>query len=214
MKENTKKILDDLTARYPSLAACRAEIESAFSSLCACFAGGGKLLLCGNGGSAADCEHIAGELLKSFLIKRPVTAAFAEKLREAGDRSETLCALLERALPAISLCGHPAFSTAFANDSEPLLTYAQQVNALGRKGDALLCISTSGNAKNCYYAAVTARALGMKTLLLSGRTGGALKEVSDIAVIVPENETYKIQELHLPVYHCLCAMLENEFFEK
>ncbi|PWM75054.1 MAG: phosphoheptose isomerase [Bacillota bacterium] len=212
MKETTRRILDDLTARYAPLAACRADIERAFETMNGCFAAGGKLLLCGNGGSAADCEHIAGELLKSFRIKRPVTAAFAEKLKAAGDCSETLAARLERGLPVISLCGHPAFSTAFINDSEPLLTYAQQVHALGRKGDVLLSISTSGNAKNCYYAAVTARALGMKTLLLSGRTGGALKEVSDCAVIVPESETYKIQELHLPVYHCLCAMLENEFF--
>ncbi len=212
MKDTTEKILCELTERYPQLAGCAEAIGDAFETLRVCFSTGGKLLLCGNGGSAADCEHIAGELLKSFRIKRPVSAAYAEKLKRAGDCSETLAARLERGLPAISLCGHPAFSSAFINDSDPLLTYAQQVNVLGRKGDVLLAISTSGNAKNCYYAAVTARAAGMKIILLSGRTGGAMKEISDVSVIVSENETYKIQELHLPLYHCLCAMLENEFF--
>jgi len=212
MKVETKKILTETLERYPALCRNEGEILAAFEMLKTCFANGNRLYLCGNGGSASDCEHIAGELLKSFKKMRALPEALVQELKMQGECGETLLKSLEGGLPAVSLCGHLAFSTAYQNDKEPLLVFAQQVSVWGQPGDVLLTLSTSGNSKNCIYAATVARAKKMQVLALLGGNGGMLKGLADASVIVPEKETFKVQELHLPVYHCLCAMLEEEFF--
>lgn len=212
MKEKTAEILAETIIRYPVLAGVESDIEKMFGVLSECFENGGRLYVCGNGGSAADCEHIAGELLKSFKLPRPLPESCKTALKEYGAEGETLVSCLENGLPVISLCGHAAFSTAYANDRNPDLVFAQQVNVWGRGGDVLLTLSTSGNSKNCVYAAIAAKAKGMSVAFLGGGDGGRLASFSDASVVVPEKETYKVQELHLPVYHCLCAMLESEFF--
>ncbi len=211
MKETTKKILEDLLEKYPALSACEKDIAATFTLLADTYRGGNKLLLCGNGGSAADCEHIVGELMKSFKKKRPIPAEEKSVLCRTAE-GEALAETLEGGLKAISLTSHLALSTAFANDKQPLAVFAQQLYVLGDRGDALICISTSGNSKNCVYAATVARLKGISVISLTGEKESALSECSDICVRVPETETYKIQELHLPVYHALCAMLEEELF--
>lgn len=212
MKESTRTILAELCQRYPALCGVAEDVEKAYELLSACFENGNRLYLCGNGGSASDCEHIVGELMKCFKKKRPVRGEFADRLHEYGEKGKALATQLEGGLPAVSLCGHPALSTAFNNDTNPMLTFAQQLGVWGKEGDVLLTLSTSGNSQNCVYAALVAKAKGMKTVFLGGGNGGELKTLADVSVIVPEKETYKVQELHLPVYHCLCAMLEEEFF--
>lgn len=203
------EISDELCGRYPALAPLRGKIEAAEKLIADSYRAGGKLLLCGNGGSCADCAHIVGELMKSFKFRRKIDAETAAKLAAAGaDFGEKL----EGALPAVSLCCHDALITAYSNDTEPELAFAQQVYGYGRSGDVLMAISTSGNSKNCADAAVTARAVGMKVVSLTGEGGGRLLALSDVCVNVPASETFKVQEYHLPVYHCLCAMLEAEFF--
>lgn len=174
---------------------------------------GGKLLVAGNGGSAADAEHIVGELMKGFKLPRKPEADFAEKLVEENQElGSVLAENLQGALPAIALDGHPALSTAYMNDCEPLLCFAQQVNGYGKSGDVFLGISTSGNSKNVLYAATTAHAKGMKVIGLTGAKDSKLKDMSDVCIKAPQTETYMIQELHLPIYHCLCLMLEDNFF--
>ena len=206
-------MVEELIRRYRVLGSIQKEIEAAYGLLEACYAAGGKLLAAGNGGSASDAEHIVGELMKGFVKRRPVPDAMAGALKEAGgDRGEYLAGKLQGALPAIALTNHAALSSAFANDVDPVLSYAQQVNGYGMPKDVFLGISTSGNAENILYAAVTARARGMKVLALTGKTGGKLAAFADVAVIAPEQETYRIQELHLPIYHTLCLMLEERFF--
>lgn len=212
MKSESREILQQLSERYPALAPVQADVENVFKLLKACFERGNTLYICGNGGSSADSEHIAGELLKSFKKCRPVQAEFAEKLRKYGEKGERLIKNLERGLPTVSLCGHSAYSTAYANDKDPMLVFAQQVSVWGKEGDVLMALSTSGNSQNCVYAALVAKAQGMQVVSLLGNMGGELKDLSDACVIAPEKETYKVQELHLPIYHCLCAMLEAEFF--
>ena len=212
MKETTKMILTEALERYPALKGNETEILSVYETLKNCFANGKRLYLCGNGGSAADCEHIAGELLKSFKKCRPLPTELVEGLKKQGERGQVLIESLECGLPAVSLCGHTAFSTAFQNDRDPMFVFAQQVGVWGQTGDVLLTISTSGNSKNCVYAATVAKAKNMQVVAFLGGSGGALKTLADASVTVPEKETFKVQELHLPVYHCLCAMLEEEFF--
>lgn len=212
MKEETRAILKELTERYPTLKGVENDILTAYETLLVCFEKGNRLYLCGNGGSASDCEHIAGELLKKFKKYRPLKKEFSENLKQLGEEGAFLADSLEGGLPAVSLCGHPSLTTAFANDNDPVLCFAQQLGAFGNKGDVLITISTSGNAKNCAYAALVAKAKDMKVVFLGGGNGGKLKTIADVSVIVPEKETFKVQELHLPVYHCLCAMLENEIF--
>ena len=211
MKPTTKENFELLFTRYPVLEGCKADILSAYKTLENCYRNGGRVYLCGNGGSAADCEHIVGELMKSFKCRRPLKKEFVDKLLQTED-GELLSKTLEGGLPAVSLCGHPALTSAFANDKNPTLGFAQQLSVLAKEGDVLVSISTSGNSKNCVYATLVAKAMGVKTLFLGGGTGGKLKTVSDISIVVPESETYKVQELHLPIYHTLCAMLEEEFF--
>lgn len=212
MKETVEKILLDTIARNEELNVVKDDIISAYECIKGTYSAGGTLFVCGNGGSCADSEHIVGELLKSFKKMRPIDADVAKNLLTMGEDGKTLAESLEGGLPAISLSSHPALNSAFINDKNPLMYYAQQLLGLGKKGDTLMVLSTSGNAQNCLYAVLTAKAMGIKTILLSGKTGGKIKNVADVSVVVPANETYLVQELHLPIYHCLCAMLEEEFF--
>lgn len=210
-----KKHIDSLLQRYPILAEIQDDIIDAYLILEECYDHGGKLLIAGNGGSAADSEHIAGELMKRFKIPRPVSTEFAEKLKNVDPvRGEMLARNLECSLVAIPLVAHEALTTAYINDVDGLGIFAQQLFGFGKEGDVFLGISTSGNSKNIMNATVVARACGIKVVGLTGAKGGELAEVSDAVVRVPEIETYKIQELHLPVYHCWCLMLENKFFSK
>lgn len=207
------KEIDILVERYPQLSCIANDLYSCYSIIADCYKKGGKLLIAGNGGSAADAEHIVGELMKGFKLPRKVDDTFATRLCETNEElGNVLAQNLQGALPAIALDGHPALSTAYMNDCEPLLCFAQQVNGYGNEGDVFLGISTSGNSKNILYAAVTARAKGMKIIGLTGAKNSKLEQMSDVCIKVPQTETYMIQELHLPVYHCLCLMLENEFF--
>ena len=205
--------IDLLVERYPSLESARNDIVAAYLLLEESYKNGGKLLVAGNGGSAADAEHIVGELMKGFKLPRKPEADFAEKLVEENQElGSVLAENLQGALPAIALDGHPALSTAYMNDCEPLLCFAQQVNGYGKSGDVFLGISTSGNSKNVLYAATTAHAKGMKVIGLTGAKDSKLKDMSDVCIKAPQTETYMIQELHLPIYHCLCLMLEDKFF--
>lgn len=208
-----KEYLDHLTNRYPYLKVCREDIRTAYELLEAAYSNGRKLLVCGNGGSASDSEHIVGELMKEFKLKRKVYADQAAALKEIDpELGQTLADNLQGALPAISLTGHSALTTAFMNDANADLVFAQQVNGYGKPGDVFLGISTSGNSKNVLYAAVNAKAKGLKVIGLTGSKENKLMKYADVCIRVPETETYKIQELHLPVYHCLCLMLEDRFF--
>lgn len=205
--------LQKLFNRYPNLAVCKRQLEEAYEILETAFAQGRKLLVCGNGGSASDSEHIVGELMKEFKLKRKVFADQAETMKRIHpEMGAVLAENLQGALPAISLTGHSSLTTAFMNDSEPELIFAQQVNGYGKEGDVFLGISTSGNSRNVLYAAVTAKAKGLKVIGLTGQRESKLSALADVCIQVPEVETYKIQELHLPVYHCLCLMLEDHFF--
>ncbi len=213
MEQRIRKHIDGLTTRYPALNVCREDIENAYGLLEEAYRNDKKLLIAGNGGSAADSEHIAGELMKRFKTPRSVPKAFAEKLKEVDpERGEDLSRKLERGLMAIPLVAHEALTTAYLNDVDGLSVFAQQLYGFGREGDVFLAISTSGNSRNVLNAVVVARALGIKVIGLTGAAGGSLGKVSDVCIRVPETETYKIQELHLPVYHCLCLMLEECFF--
>lgn len=213
LENKIQKHLDVLVDRYPQLAECQESIEQAYELLEECYANDHKLLIAGNGGSAADSEHIAGELMKRFRILRPVSTDFAEKLKKIDEvRGENLAKNLERGLMAIPLVAHEALSTAYINDVDGLGVFAQQLYGFGRPGDVFLGISTSGNSKNVMSATVVARALGIKVIGLTGEKGGELASAADVAIKVPETEAYMIQELHLPVYHCLCLMLEDKFF--
>lgn len=203
----------DLVNRYPSLEVCQKEIRKAFGIIEESYQNAGKLLVAGNGGSAADAEHIVGELMKGFVLPRQLEQEYVDDLKAVHEEmGKELAEKLQGALPAIALVDHVALSTAYLNDVDPLLGFAQQVNGYGVKGDVFLGISTSGNSKNILYACTVAKAKGMKVIALTGKDGGKLKALADVSIIVPEQETYKIQELHLPIYHCLCLMLEKRFF--
>lgn len=209
------KHIDLLIERYPVLADIRQDIIDTYLIMEECYLNGGKLLIAGNGGSAADSEHIAGELMKRFKIPRPVSDDFAQKLQAVdSERGKNLADKLECALMAIPLVAHESLTTAYMNDVDGDEVFAQQLFGFGRPGDVFLGITTSGNSKNVLSATVVARALGMKVVGLTGGTGGELAEVADATVVVPEKETYMIQELHLPIYHCWCLMLEDKFFGK
>ena len=213
MKERLFYHLENLIVRYPQLAVCREDIAKAYELLETAYTNGRKLLVSGNGGSASDSEHIVGELMKEFKLKRKVYREQAEEMcKISPDLGKVLAENLQGALPAISLTGHSSLTTAFMNDSEPELIFAQQVNGYGKQGDIYLGISTSGNSHNVLYAAVTAKAKGLKVIGLTGQRENRLMQYADVCIRVPETETYKIQELHLPVYHCLCMMLEEKFF--
>ncbi len=207
------KHIDLLMERYPVLESCKNDIIAAFDLLDDVYSKEGKMLICGNGGSAADAEHVVGELMKGFRYSRKLLSTEVDNLQKIDtEMGKVLAENLQSALPAIALDGHPALSTAYMNDCEPLLCFAQQVNGLGRQGDVLFGISTSGTSKNVLYAAVTAKSKGMKVVGLTGAKDSKLSALADICIKVPETETYMVQELHLPVYHCLCLMLEEKFF--
>ena len=213
MTHSSMVVFDELFASYPKLIVCREDILAAAEALIACYRRDGKLLVCGNGGSAADAGHIVGELMKEFRVRRPVSDEVREALRTTDPQhADYLADHLQRALPAISLVEHSALISAFSNDSSADMVYAQQVYGYGKKGDVLLGLSTSGNSVNVAHAIRVARALSLTTVGLTGGAGGAMRNICDIVICVPAIETYVVQELHLPIYHGLCAALESEFF--
>lgn len=213
LEERLQKHIDLLVNRYPELDCVKSDIISAYFILEECYENGRKLLVAGNGGSAADSEHIAGELMKRFKIQRPVSEEFAKRLIEVDPkRGPGLAMKLERSLTAVPLVAHEALTTAYINDVDGLGVFAQQLMGFGRKGDVFLGISTSGNSNNVINATVVAKASGIKVIGLTGKKGGELAKIADVAIKVPETETYMVQEFHLPVYHCLCLMLEEKFF--
>ena len=215
LEEKLQKHIDLLMKRYPVLETCKEEIIGGYELMEACYKNGGKLLIAGNGGSAADSEHIAGELMKRFKSPRSIPEDLKKKLIEIDSiRGKNLSKNLERPLMAIPLVAHEALTTAYINDVDGLGVFAQQLYGFGKEGDVFLGITTSGNSQNVMSATVVARALGIKVLGLTGENGGELSQVANVCVKVPETETYMVQELHLPVYHCWCLMLEDKFFGK
>lgn len=212
MKQSVSDILNELINRYPELKSVESDILSAYRITETAYKKGKKLLVCGNGGSASDSEHIVGELMKKFRKQREIDEKVYDNLGLFGDEGKRLQKTLEGALPAISLTSHIALTTAFANDKEPSAVFAQQLYGLANEGDVLIAISTSGNSENCVLATITAKAKGLKTIALTGEKESKLSALCDVTVKVPETETFKVQELHLPIFHALCAMLEEEFF--
>lgn len=206
-------MFNELISRYPSLSTCAEQIKAADSVIIDTYENGGKLMVCGNGGSCADSEHIVGELMKGFLSLRPLDDVYKSELKAINpELDDDMLSKLQGALPAIALTGHDGLSTAFLNDVDPSLTFAQQLFGLGNCGDVFVGITTSGNSENVCKAAQLAKALGIKVIGLTGAKGGKLKEIADVCVCVPETETFKVQELHLPIYHYLCASAEKHFF--
>ncbi|WNR43470.1 D-sedoheptulose-7-phosphate isomerase [Paenibacillus roseipurpureus] len=206
--------MSGLISKYPDLSSCKKDIEAAYRELSSSFHSGGKLMVCGNGGSAADSEHIVGELMKGFMSKRPLGAKQRSLLEGANPTDGAYLAdRLQGALPAISLVSHSALITAYANDVAPDMIFGQQVYGLGREGDVLLALSTSGNSANVVRAVQVANAIGVRTIGLTGKGGGKLGELCTVTIRVPYNLTPDIQERHLPIYHTLCMMVEQEFFE-
>lgn len=215
MKKIVKNELEELIKRYPQLDVCKKDIEKAYLLLQKTYDKNGKLLIAGNGGSAADSEHIAGELMKRFKITRPINKELADKLMKIDpERGERLVKNLEMPLRAVPLTSHIAITTAYMNDADATGVFAQQMLGFGNEGDVFLAISTSGNSENIISACVVAKAMGIKIIGLTGEKESKLSKYADICIRVPETETYKIQELHLPVYHALCLMLESNYFGK
>lgn len=215
--DRIKQYIDFLTKRYPIVNGCKESIFNAFKILEQCFSSGHKLLIAGNGGSYADAEHIVGELMKGFKLSRKCPEEIAIRMKSIDAiRGKELADKLQSGLPAIALGEHQSLNTAFINDisNSGLLIFAQQVFGYGKEGDVFLGISTSGNSNNIINASIVAKALGMKVISLTGNNGGELKEISDVSIVVPLQETFMVQEIHLPIYHCLCLMLEDRFFNK
>lgn len=213
MKSNSLEILNNFINRYPNLNLIYNEVKDAINILIACYKNGGKVLVCGNGGSASDSEHIVGELMKGFLLPRKLEIKDQQQIKEMFPQdAEYLIRNLQQALPTISLVSQTSLQTAFANDNAPDLVFAQQVLGYGNQNDVLISISTSGNSQNVLYASQIAKYKDMKVISLTGNSGGKLKELSDVIINVPSDETFIVQEYHLPIYHVICACLENEFF--
>ena len=213
---NDKYNISTLIDRYPALKGCEKDIQKAYKLLEDCFATKHKLLVAGNGGSCADAEHIVGELMKGFKDKRPINSDLANKIKDIDSiNGPLLSERLQQGLPTIALNNHQGLNTAIINDviDGGELIYAQQILGYGEENDVFLAISTSGNSTNLYNACVVAKAKGLKTIALTGKDGGKLAKICDVSIIVPSNETFMIQELHLPIYHTLCLMLENHFFK-
>lgn len=213
--ENTKirRYAEDLFARYPELLPSSESIFQAYSIIENSFFKSGMIFLCGNGGSASDAEHIAGELSKGFLLKRELPESLRKEMNERlGENIDEITGKLQMGLKAMVLSAHHALSSAFANDVDPVLCYAQQLFAMGSENDCILGITTSGNAENILSAFKVAGGMGMKRILLTGEGNGKCVPYSDCVIHVPAKETYKVQEYHLPVYHALCMMLEERFF--
>lgn len=213
MEREVHPILTDLQKCYPDLEPTIPSIEASYELLSATYRHGGKLLICGNGGSAADSDHIVGELMKAFERSRPIDDSLRQRLQQLDPASGAyLAERLQGALPAISLSSHTALITAISNDIAGDLIFAQQVLGYGKKGDTLIAISTSGTSANVLHALRVARALELNTIGLTGKSGGSMRELCDVTICVPYERTSAIQERHLPIYHTLCAMLEQEFF--
>lgn len=213
MKETTRKILNRLLERFPKLKNCEKEINNSVEMIVDCYKNNGKLLICGNGGSTSDSLHIVGELMKSFVLPRKLENEYIEKIKKIfPENAEYFIKNLQGTLPAISLVSETALMTAYSNDNSADLCFAQQVLGYGNNNDILIAISTSGNSKNVIYASQIAKIKNMKVISLTGRNGGKLKELSDININVEEQETFIIQEYHLPIYHALCLAVENEMF--
>ena len=208
--KKSNQILEELIERYPQLATCKADIVESCKILLHSIKSDKKILLCGNGGSSADCDHISGELLKGFLLKRRLNETDSKKFEKYN--SDKLAAKLQYGICAIPLHDMTAVFTAYCNDVDPASVFAQLVFAIGKTDDSLICISTSGNAENVYKAAVTAKVCGLRVIALTGQNESKLSGIADVCIKVPESETFKIQELHLPVYHAICAVLENEMY--
>ena len=212
--DKTQNILAELQKRYPALEVCASEIALLAADTAACYRQGGTFVVAGNGGSGADAEHICGELLKGFRSRRPLKEAEQAAFESLyGGEGKELAGRLQGGLPAVSLLSHPGFNTAFINDCDALDIFAQQLWAQGRKGDIFLAISTGGGSENLRRALMAARVKGIKSFLLTGNRHGICEKYADVSICVPESETYKIQELHLPVYHAFCAAVESNFWE-
>ncbi len=208
------KSINELIERYPKLESVKSKIETVIDILKECYDKEGTLYLCGNGGSASDSEHIVGELMKGFLLNRELSKDLKTKINnELGSEGKVLADNLQQGLRAISLTSHPSLLTAFSNDVHPELIFAQQLSVLGKKGDVVLGITTSGNSKNVVKALEIGKVLGLKTIALTGEKGGKCLEFADCTINVPETETYIVQEYHLPIYHAICATLEDIYFE-
>ncbi len=213
MQSHVEQFLDGLIRRLPQIHPCRRSIIDSFTMIVNCYRRNGKLLVCGNGGSAADAEHIVGELMKEFRLKRRIPDEDKQKLMERiPEHGDEIASGLQLALPAISLVSQTSLLTAFANDVNTSMAFAQQVYGYGREGDVLIAISTSGNSDNILNAVRVAHAFGIHVIGLTGETGGLLRPLCDVAICVPEKKTFLVQELHVPVYHTLCAMIEEEFY--
>lgn len=213
IKMSNDPILNQLCERHPLLSTLKQAIVEAAEIIISSYTAGGKLLVCGNGGSSSDSEHIVGELMKSFELKRPIEKVIAEKLvKVSGERGKYLAQKLECGLPAISLSSQTALTTAICNDIDANLVFAQQIIGYGRDNDVLIAISTSGNSQNVVDACITAKAMNLKVIGLTGMSGGKMKQYCDILVNVPEKLTAYVQELHLPVLHALCLIIENHFY--
>lgn len=210
--QNDYKHINSLIGRYPALELCKEDIIASYKILKACFQNGNKLLVAGNGGSAADALHIVGELMKSFELPRKLDSLVSKSIDFNCKHAEYLKSNLQMALPAIALVGEIGLTTAYINDVAPDLVFAQQVLGYGNAGDVFFGITTSGNSKNIIYAAEIARAKGLYVVALTGDNGGAIKDLADVCIRAPEKETYKTQELHLPIYHAICLELERYFF--
>jgi len=213
MKNQSNLYINELIERYPSLLQIKTQIIDAIEIMKEATINNGKYLICGNGGSAADSDHIVGELMKGFVLNRNIKTELQLKLQNNfPDEAKYFIENLQMGIPAISLTSHNSLISAFSNDKAPDLIFAQQVLVYGNKGDILLAISTSGNSKNVVYAAKIAKTMGLKVISLTGSDGGKLRHISDVLINVPEFETYKVQEYHLPIYHIICLVLEHEFF--
>ncbi len=216
MKKSTLNKVNELIERYPALKMCREDLNNSVKIICESFQKGNKLITCGNGGSAADSQHIVGELMKSFVLPRSIvhfdTEFYNRLMANYPDDADYFMKNLQCALPAISLVGETALTTAFANDQAADLIFAQQVLGIGNQGDVLLAITTSGNSANVLYAVKVAKLKGIKTVALTGRTGGKIKSLADISICAPADSAHTIQEFHLPIYHMFCIAAENEFF--
>jgi len=209
------KHIDILIERYPCLSVCIDSIEQAAETIINSYRQGGKILVCGNGGSCADSDHIVGELMKGFRKKRPLSVAIKDSLINAGGKiGEKMAGSLQASLAAINLCAHNALTTAFSNDEEPQFIYAQQVIGYASKNDVLIGISTSGNAENVIAAGIAAKAIGVSTIGMCGETLCEMDHFFDLVIHVPERETYIIQELHMPIYHTICMIVEDHFFQE
>ena len=210
ISNNVNKHAEELFRRFPELRAVSGPLFDVYSTLENVFVNGGRLFLCGNGGSGSDSEHIVGELMKNFILRRPHSNEMKKCFADSG--ASDMLEILQPGLPAVSLLSHPALSSAFSNDVDGLYNYAQQLYVLGRKGDAVIGISTSGNSKNVFNCFRAASAMGIHTILFTGENNGICEELAEFKLKAPSRETYRIQEYHLPLYHTLCIMLEERFY--